>query len=69
MLASFAAGMVAFSMVSMSLSTLASAENTLYLAQNGPASAVNTSAPGFTAYRSTRVRAIPWDEHAGHYTS
>ncbi len=66
-LASFAAGMVAFSVVSMSLSTFASAENTLYLAQNGPASAVDTSAPGFTL-TDQHGASYSLGQHRGHFT-
>ncbi len=66
-IASFAGGMVAFSVVSMSLATFASAETTLYVAQNGPASATNTAAPGFTL---TDQYGAPYSlgEHSGNYT-
>jgi len=66
-LSSFATGMVLFSVVSMGLATFASAENTLYLAQNGPASAVNTSAPGFSGTSQTGAT-FTLGEHPGHYT-
>jgi cytochrome oxidase Cu insertion factor (SCO1/SenC/PrrC family) len=66
-LASFATGMVVFSVVSMGLATFASAENTLYLAQNGPASAVNTAAPRFTATAQSGS-SFTLGEHPGHYT-
>lgn len=66
-LASFAAGMVVFSVVSMGAATFASAENTLYLAQNGPASSVNTAAPGFTATDQSGA-SFTLGEHPGHYT-
>ncbi|MDH2903214.1 MAG: SCO family protein [Actinomycetota bacterium] len=66
-LASFATGMVAFSVVSMSVASFASAENTLFLAQNGPASSVNTSAPGFTLTDQHGSK-YSLGEHAGHYT-
>jgi cytochrome oxidase Cu insertion factor (SCO1/SenC/PrrC family) len=66
-LASFATGMVVFSVVSMSVATFASAENTLFLAQNGPASAVNTSAPGFTL-TDQHGASYSLGEHVGYYT-
>lgn len=66
-LASFATGMVVFSAISMSITTFASAENTLFLAQNGPATAVNTSAPGFTLNDQHGAR-YSLGEHVGHYT-
>jgi cytochrome oxidase Cu insertion factor (SCO1/SenC/PrrC family) len=66
-LASFATGMVAFAVVSMGTATLASAENTLYLAQNGPASAVDTIAPGFSATDQAGA-SYTLGEHPGHYT-
>jgi cytochrome oxidase Cu insertion factor (SCO1/SenC/PrrC family) len=65
--ASFATGMLAFSVASMGWATFASAENTLYLAQNGPASAVNTQAPWFSA-TSQSGQAYHLGEHPGHYT-
>jgi len=66
-MASFATGMVAFSVASMGWATFASAENTLYLAQNGPASAVNTQAPAFSATDQSGVT-YRLGEHPGHYT-
>ncbi|MBW4030232.1 MAG: hypothetical protein HIU57_06085 [Acidobacteria bacterium] len=66
-MASFAAGMMVFAATSMGWATFASAENTLYLAQNGPASAVDTLAPRFTATDQSGV-AYHLGEHAGHYT-
>jgi cytochrome oxidase Cu insertion factor (SCO1/SenC/PrrC family) len=66
-LASFATGMVVFSVISMSVATFASAENTLFLAQNGPASAVDTSAPGFTL-SDQHGASYSLGEHAGYYT-
>jgi cytochrome oxidase Cu insertion factor (SCO1/SenC/PrrC family) len=66
-LASFAGAMVAFSLVSMVVATFATAENTLFLAQNGPASAVNTQSPRFTL---TDQSGAPYTlgEHPGRYT-
>ena len=66
-LSSFATGMVLFSVVSMGLATFASAETTLYLAQNGPASAVNTTAPGFSAIDQSGAT-YTLGEHPGRYT-
>ncbi len=66
-LASFASAMVVFSVVSMSLGTFASAESTLYIAQNGPASAVDTSAPGFTLTAQSGA-SYTLGEHPGHFT-
>lgn len=66
-LASFAVGMVAFSVVSMGVATFATAENTLFLAQNGPASAVNTTSPGFSLTDQSGATYY-LGEHRGHYT-
>jgi cytochrome oxidase Cu insertion factor (SCO1/SenC/PrrC family) len=65
--ASFASAMVLFSVVSMAWATGASAESTLFLAQNGPAASVNTRAPGFTL---TDQHGLTYslNEHAGNYT-
>jgi cytochrome oxidase Cu insertion factor (SCO1/SenC/PrrC family) len=65
--ASFASGMVLFSIVSMGWATGASAESTLFLAQNGPAASVNAAASSFTL---TDQHGAPYsiNEHAGHYT-
>jgi cytochrome oxidase Cu insertion factor (SCO1/SenC/PrrC family) len=65
--ASFATAMVVFSVVSMGIATFASAENTLFLAQNGPASAVNITAPGFTLTDQSGA-SFTLGEHPGHYT-
>lgn len=46
---------------------LASAENTLFLVQNGPATAVNTSAPAFTL-TDQHGASYSLGEHVGHYT-
>ncbi len=65
--ASFAAAAVVFSLCSMGWASLASAENTFFLAQNGPASQVSGPAASFTLVdqfgSSYRL-----GEHAGHYT-
>jgi cytochrome oxidase Cu insertion factor (SCO1/SenC/PrrC family) len=66
-MASFATGMIVFSIVSMSIATFAAAENTLYLAQNGPAAAVDTVAPNFSA-TDQAGNAYTLGEHPGHYT-
>jgi cytochrome oxidase Cu insertion factor (SCO1/SenC/PrrC family) len=66
-IAAFASGMVIFSIVSMTWASIAGAENTLYLAQNGPATETNSVAPGFTL---TDQFGAPYslNEHRGHYT-
>ena len=46
--AAFASAMVLFSVVSMGVASVASAEPTLFIAQNGPAAGVHTTAPVFT---------------------
>jgi len=46
--ATFAAAMIVYSVALMGATTFAGAETTLYQAQNGPASATTTSAPGFS---------------------
>lgn len=65
--ASFASGMLMFSIVSMGWASGAAAESTLYLAQNGPASSVNTAAPRFTL-TDQHGSTYSLNEHAGHYT-
>jgi cytochrome oxidase Cu insertion factor (SCO1/SenC/PrrC family) len=65
--ASFASAMVLFSVVSMGWAKGASAESTLFLAQNGPAASVNTRAPGFTLTDQFGAT-YSMNEHAGHYT-
>jgi cytochrome oxidase Cu insertion factor (SCO1/SenC/PrrC family) len=65
--ASFASAMVVFSVLSMTWATAASAENTLFLAQNGPAASVNTRAPGFTL-TDQHEATYSLNEHADHYT-
>jgi cytochrome oxidase Cu insertion factor (SCO1/SenC/PrrC family) len=65
--ASFASAMVLFSVVSMAWASGASAESTLFLAQNGPAASVNTRAPGFTL-TDQHGASYSMNEHAGHYT-
>ncbi len=65
--ASFASAMVLFSVVSMAWATGASAESTLFVAQNGPAASVNTRAPGFTL-TDQHGASYSLDEHASHYT-
>ena len=67
MSASFASAMVLFSVVSMAWATGASAESTLFLAQNGPAASVNTQAAVFTL-TDQHGATYSLDEHAGHYT-
>jgi cytochrome oxidase Cu insertion factor (SCO1/SenC/PrrC family) len=65
--ASFASAMILFSALSMGWASVASAESTLFLAQNGPAAAVNTVAPVFTL--TDQVHATySLGEHSGRYT-
>ncbi|HEY5438751.1 MAG TPA: SCO family protein [Acidimicrobiales bacterium] len=65
--ACFASAMVVFSMISMGWASVASAESTLFLAQNGPAAAVNTVAPVFTLTDQVHVT-YSLGEHPGRYT-
>jgi len=65
--ASFAIAMVLFAVASMGWATVASAENTLYLAQNGPASSVDTHAVGFKL-TDQHGATYSLNEHTGHYT-
>jgi cytochrome oxidase Cu insertion factor (SCO1/SenC/PrrC family) len=66
-LASFASSMIFFAVVSMGWASVASAESTLFLAQNGPASSVDTVAPHFTLTDQDGAT-YSLGEHAGHYT-
>jgi cytochrome oxidase Cu insertion factor (SCO1/SenC/PrrC family) len=66
-IASFASAMVLFSVVSMGVATTAAAESTLFLAQNGPAAAVNIRAHGFTLTDQFGA-SYSLNEHTGHYT-
>jgi len=66
-IASFAASMVAFSIISMGLASVASAETTLYVAQNGPAASVSSKAPVFTL-TDQFDRPYTLGEHRGRYT-
>jgi cytochrome oxidase Cu insertion factor (SCO1/SenC/PrrC family) len=65
--ATFAAAMIATSAIAMSWAPFAGAETTLYVAQNGPASAANATAPGFTL---TDQFGQPYSlgEHSGRVT-
>jgi cytochrome oxidase Cu insertion factor (SCO1/SenC/PrrC family) len=65
--ASFASAMILFSVASMGWASVASAESTLFLAQNGPAAAVDTVAPTFTLTDQHNVT-YSLDEHSGRYT-
>ena len=65
--ASFAARAVFFSVFSMGWASVASAENTCFLAQNGPASAVAGPAAGFSLVNQAG-RPYHLGEHRGHYT-
>ncbi len=65
--ATFATSMIVFATVTMSWATFAGAENTLFLAQNGPASATNAAAPHFTLTDQFN-RPYSLGQHAGHVT-
>jgi cytochrome oxidase Cu insertion factor (SCO1/SenC/PrrC family) len=65
--ASFAAGMVLFSVVSMGVASVSAAEPSLYFAQNGQASAANSPAAGFTL-TDQFDRMYTLGEHHGRYT-
>ncbi|MCU1363762.1 MAG: hypothetical protein JWM55_1590 [Acidimicrobiaceae bacterium] len=65
--AAFAAAMVAFSVVSMGVASVSAAEPTLFVAQNGPASAANTTAPTFTL-TDQYDHSFTLGEHKGRYT-
>lgn len=65
--ATFASSMLAFSIVSMSIASIAGAENTLYLAQNGPASQINVKARVFTLTDQFN-KPYTLGEHAGRTT-
>jgi cytochrome oxidase Cu insertion factor (SCO1/SenC/PrrC family) len=65
--ASFAGAMVLVSIASATWSTLASAENTFYLAQNGPASSVSVPVAKFTLTDQLGAK-YSLGQHRGHYT-
>jgi cytochrome oxidase Cu insertion factor (SCO1/SenC/PrrC family) len=65
--ATFGAAMLAFSIVSMSVASLAGAENTLFLAQNGPASELNVKAKVFTL-TDQHNKPYTLGEHSGRTT-
>ncbi len=66
-IATFASSMLIFASVSMGLATSASAENTLFLAQNGPASSANLPAKPF-ALTDQHNHAYSLGEHRGRVT-
>jgi cytochrome oxidase Cu insertion factor (SCO1/SenC/PrrC family) len=66
-LASFASAMVLFSVVSMGLATVASAEPTLFIAQNGVSVPADSKAPVFTLTDQFN-QPFTLEEHAGRYT-
>jgi cytochrome oxidase Cu insertion factor (SCO1/SenC/PrrC family) len=66
-LASFASAMVLFSVVSMGLATIASAEPTLFIAQNGISVPADSKAPVFTLTDQFN-KPFTLEEHAGRYT-
>lgn len=63
----FAAAMLVVGLVNGVLSSFAGAENTLYLAQNGPASAVSGVAPKFSLTDQSG-RSYSLGEHSGRFT-
>jgi cytochrome oxidase Cu insertion factor (SCO1/SenC/PrrC family) len=65
--ATFATAMILYSTVLMTGSTFASAETTLYQAQNGPASATTSNAPAFTL-TDQFDKTYSLGEHPGHVT-
>ena len=65
--ATFASAMVAFSVVSMAWASVAGAENTLFLAENGPASSTNVAASQFTL-TDQHHQPYTLGEHAGYVT-
>lgn len=65
--ASFAAAMVLFSVVSMGVASVSAAESSLYLAQNGQASAADSPAAPFTL-TDQFDHTYALGEHAGRYT-
>jgi cytochrome oxidase Cu insertion factor (SCO1/SenC/PrrC family) len=65
--ATFATAMILYSTVLMASSSFASAETTLYQAQNGPASATTTKAPAFTL-TDQFDKTYSLGEHPGHVT-
>ena len=66
-LASFATGMVVFAVGTMSLAPFASAETTVYLAQNGNATSTSLPASGFHLTDQSGA-SYSLGEHSGHYT-
>jgi cytochrome oxidase Cu insertion factor (SCO1/SenC/PrrC family) len=65
--ATFAVSMIVFAAATMGAATVTSAENTLFLAQNGPASQTNSLAPRFVLTDQHGHR-YSLGEHAGHAT-
>jgi len=65
--ATFATAMIVYSTALMATTAFASAETTLYQAQNGPASATTTRAPAFTLTDQFN-KPYTLGEHAGHVT-
>jgi cytochrome oxidase Cu insertion factor (SCO1/SenC/PrrC family) len=65
--ATFAASMIIYSTALMAFATFAGAETTLYQAQNGPASATTSAAPGFTL-TDQFDKTYSLGEHPGHVT-
>ena len=65
--ATFATAMIVYSSALMATSSFASAETTLYQAQNGPASATSTKAPSFTL-KDQFDKTYSLGEHPGNVT-
>ncbi len=66
--AAFAAGMIAFSVVSMGVASVSAAEPTLFVAQNGPAApGYNDKAPTFTL-TDQFDKPFTLESHNGYYT-
>jgi cytochrome oxidase Cu insertion factor (SCO1/SenC/PrrC family) len=65
--ATFAVAMIATATITMALAASASPENTLFIAQNGPASSANTAAPSFTL-TDQFGQAYALGEHPGRVT-
>jgi cytochrome oxidase Cu insertion factor (SCO1/SenC/PrrC family) len=65
--ATFGSVMIVFASVTMAWTSFAGAEATLYLAQNGPASATSGPAPTFSLVDQSN-KPYSLGEHRGHYT-
>jgi len=61
--ACFSAAMILFSVVSMGVASFSGAESTLFQAQNGPATIVNTKSPGFSLVDQNAQRYTLGQDH------